>query len=1187
MSNRGLTVLSVTFVLSVLAVVNTADGWITVPEQDWGAFQSRKYEANVDRINAPPIVEYRRYQDYAGRYYWYCLSQGYGTQWYEDRDGVMFQDGCNRTGWCVWAYQQTLTSDSGQLDVTNPLEGHIEFRYGPLYVNDWRVWRIDCEIPDPPAYWARFVPINGLRRLKTIPLESTSSPNPVVASARYRIDVGGDWTPQIAPDDGSPAHPMAMFFLTAIYDESVFDVSVTGQYQYPFQTWTTLKSEDRSDAVYWCWWRPHWDFHLKHAEPLPFTATNLRWYAWPLGLFDRYWQIPEYVLVRLKPGRTLDEVKGRTVRMMLHTVNLAEWKIWYYPNDVLTLSRTSVVEVGADGMVDDWRIEPPPLKDECVPRSFDAAAAQSNELDSIGAKVVNELNVEKPSMRVGHNRCRVGPSLSETYGNEACWEAFVTLSPDYYYGSWDIYSEPTEMDASFVRVNVHGVWFAIDDVPGWGAYFDGVANGTENDLRLNVYDVFSGLLYRYLADDDPSVSPNPWLEDVDYAFRTAKLKEVVRLEDPNAVVRTYEYANGVLVRQVDCDNNEITYGFANNELTVIGNGTRTIKAIFQQADSYGVRALVSASSGTGAAWRQYEWEPIYDQVDGFLDPRDGKLRAVKGAAGNYLAYLEYEDPYGEPPKPEGRLLAIRRGPAGMSVEALDYMARYEWTDPQQEAGQPYQLPSMDAKFYTDDIDDTKYELIRRKWEPLQRTVEQYLKVQPADGGNPSATTTVVYNYPPIPAEGEVPPVENFYYQSVPVGVDSPDGEFTAGNGLVSRCTTEILPTGQVARYTQYEYGAADDYRTRHVVQEFMAPVDSFDPTDAAAAPSEAGRRDWTYYENVYFKNDGGQGVYAMPAGMKDRWGLWQVDRQASVSRVGRAPAALLETDYTDFIYDDEGGGQGFGFLVGRREPQVATVTGESFRPERRRIFNPDDHREVSQESASGSVGDVVTTTTFDDYGYPATKTETAGSTTRSWSYDYNVFGELELETDPGGYVHRRRYYEATGLLKSTCTYAAAGDTEGDVIGQTCYEYDPTSGLLTKMRMAADDAPFAEDAPGRWIDTIYAYDDYDRLMTKTVHDPVSGPDMVTTFEYDRQDRLRKMTYPDGRSKTIFRDGRGQISRIEYWGTDGGVLASEYQYDLNGNLIVRTTEGCPECGPRTEYQYDIYNRRTAETRVEVGQ
>ncbi len=259
-----------------------------------------------------------------------------------------------------------------------------------------------------------------------------------------------------------------------------------------------------------------------------------------------------------------------------------------------------------------------------------------------------------------------------------------------------------------------------------------------------------------------------------------------------------------------------------------------------------------------------------------------------------------------------------------------------------------------------------------------------------------------------------------------------------------------------------------------------------------------------------------------------------------------------------------------GFLTRRDEPLINVGVHTGFRAFRTRTY--DSKHRIDYETRNDGSGATVTI----DYGYDTydnvnRRTEKPGPDQIDWLFTHDAFGREVQRTDPDGYVTRQEWNSA-GLLTRTYTYASG--SSGPVIRQTDYVY--TDGRLTEVWVADHDGPFALNAPDGWIVTTYGYDDYGRVISKTIN----PGNHVTTYEYDVQDRLTRVTYPDGIWKQIIRNGRGQI--VETHIGPEPVLISTYEYDLNGNLVYRSCQGCPDCATETTYQYDAYNRRIREIR-----
>ncbi len=321
------------------------------------------------------------------------------------------------------------------------------------------------------------------------------------------------------------------------------------------------------------------------------------------------------------------------------------------------------------------------------------------------------------------------------------------------------------------------------------------------------------------------------------------------------------------------------------------------------------------------------------------------------------------------------------------------------------------------------------------------------------------------------------------------------------------------------------------------------------------------------------------------------WGPWQKGMQIDMSRNGATTIYGYDVGYDEVsdclawqidpplggVFCDEQQAQAWDYLT-------ITIGGRQFK-DRRKVSTytrgtPDPSWPSGVNGSTTTYtydGDNVSSKTVEDYdvieGEPSAAT---------WLYNHNAFGQKRLEIDPDNYAHQTDY-DSNGLVQSTCTYATAvtgGDEpSGNVVQQTKFEY--LNGMLWKIHVADNPGSFTKDSPANWIDTVYGYDTYGRLTSKQVSSQNDSTKTYTTqYWYDRQDRLVKVRWPDGRSKQITRDGRGQIVQVDYYG--GEKLTNTYEYDDAGNLRTRITQGCPACGHETDYTYDPYNRRLTETR-----
>ncbi len=185
-------------------------------------------------------------------------------------------------------------------------------------------------------------------------------------------------------------------------------------------------------------------------------------------------------------------------------------------------------------------------------------------------------------------------------------------------------------------------------------------------------------------------------------------------------------------------------------------------------------------------------------------------------------------------------------------------------------------------------------------------------------------------------------------------------------------------------------------------------------------------------------------------------------------------------------------------------------------------------------------------------------------------YQYNAYNEVTMVTDPRGNL-RETEYANTGAIAAEYVYDEGSST--NVIAATTYDYD-NAWLVTK-KVAVSDQAWAREGTPTWVTTLYQYDTYGR-QTAVIAD-LGGKNLTTSYEYDNQSAVTKVTVPDGSSTTTIRDGRGLVS-MTISTANSNSSTTNYYYDLSGNLIKKKD---PE-GVCEYYEYDDFDRRTRSRR-----
>jgi len=1030
----------------------------------------------------PPIYNYWTDTWYGSGYYSQYCSDGWRCPGFFDPGECDYGQPCECWHWFGMVYYQSV----GQCLASQGWPSNATIDNLPVTVGDF-TRASDSLYSFLPSYAAQIEPFEGLECIKEIPLDYSPKPGPVLASARYRVVFTG------SPSGPSNTRSGALFYLTALYDEQIFEVVLRGVKV----VFDPNSGQGGQSSAYV---EP-----LRSGTPLMFQGQV--WYdlsGWGADLRHKTQYFPpDYVTVRLRDGVALSDVAGRAVHLMVHTLR---WVGSYdgcreYPDslpatpdgDAVSFILTDHVEVGVcpDSAVETWPATSQRLTDPAPIDTLSEEQQATAEFEGLGARVINDANAELPTMRSGHCRWKAAKTRSETFANEA---------------QLHVFSAP---ESTFVRLNVAGVWFAHDDVPGWWRSYWDVSDGRREYLWLFVYDPAGNQTYDFctldhnkdgLLTEGDYANHKAWLVDVDHdPFSPGSF--------PGPGDRFFDYPDDDITQppilQTDYDENSIAYtltdqpdGTQSLSVTAASSSeSRQVICTFGSAavaGEQGTRPLTSVTHAGSGSSRTYEWFPFVTPQDPsypLLKNKNGKLKKVV-EAGHVLREYDYDS--------RGRLTLITRG-AGEKVAEFVYAT----PTPEEQAADPDLKEKMLARYY---VDADRYQCVLREFHKdgyVKRLIE-YHDLVSQDPGPEAARSVTQYVWEDANQDG--------------------------------RHIKERRTTTHPNEIRQYEYfdDSQPDNPSFNLLESFWS-----------TAPDATTRFRWIQYSWAR-SNSGGPD-----------WGLWQMTSQTDLAR----DATIQLT------YDDDG------FLLQRDEPVITRGVNTGFRAFQGRTYTPW-RRLIDTETRNDGEGNTIATKIeYDPYDYPFRRTENYGSAqTRVTEYTHNVFGQRTSETDPDGNQTVMEYEDGSGLLSHRYTYASGNS--GNVVRETWYSYQ--QGRLYQIYEADCEGPFPLGAPGggqapySWIVTTFAYDDYGRTVSKTVTHTRKPGSHTWSYEYDRQDRLTKVTYPDGMFKKTIRDGRGLIvaEEIGYGGTQV-VWTNTYGYDVNGNLISRTCQSSGSVAENTTY------------------
>lgn len=250
---------------------------------------------------------------------------------------------------------------------------------------------------------------------------------------------------------------------------------------------------------------------------------------------------------------------------------------------------------------------------------------------------------------------------------------------------------------------------------------------------------------------------------------------------------------------------------------------------------------------------------------------------------------------------------------------------------------------------------------------------------------------------------------------------------------------------------------------------------------------------------------------------------------------------------------------------------------------------------LSQTDAEGS----TSTFTYDARDLRTSMTYPDGA--RMTYDDYDGNGNLTQATDARGIVMGYVYDELNRETRRTFTNASAVeddivqvdsvyDANNNMVGQTeiyarranrtsSYAYDDFDRLITKTDTHNKTVNFSYDLNGNRIRitdpdgilTSYEYDGLNRVQS------VRTAQGVTQYTYDRDSRMNRVQYPNNTTASYTYDRVGRTTAIINRQNGAVVSSYDYQYDQNSN---RTQQTEVNGGPSevTTYEYDTLDRLT---------
>jgi len=229
----------------------------------------------------------------------------------------------------------------------------------------------------------------------------------------------------------------------------------------------------------------------------------------------------------------------------------------------------------------------------------------------------------------------------------------------------------------------------------------------------------------------------------------------------------------------------------------------------------------------------------------------------------------------------------------------------------------------------------------------------------------------------------------------------------------------------------------------------------------------------------------------------------------------------------------------------------------------------EDSRRTSIVSPSGNVKGAeasryTTKIERDAQGRPTTITDPLGHTTK---YIYDGDGNIETLTDGNTHTTTYTYNADNRLTKVKEPNEATTETGYDGAQRVTSQTDGNKHTTTYTRNILGEVVEIKDPIGRV--TKKEYDAAGNLTSLT-----DAAGRTTKYAYDPANRLKEISYSDGKTPTVKYEYDADGSRLKM--TDGTGKTS-YTYDLLDRL-VQSTDGH---GDTTGYEYDLGNEQIKQT------